>query len=153
MGTTGTVVGRLRESVAKWLEQVFYGGAELAVLSTPAFVVALVTQNRYPDAIPIAGLFALAAGSLGLAGFRAGVVDIGAWPRRGELVTLPLRTLYFSLVFFLASIATGVLAVEAVGSLWVAPLGGVVQLSGLAAFPTVYRAIHGEPVTRPVVKR
>lgn len=153
MGTAGTAIGRLRSSVVQWLERVFFGGAELAVLSTPAFAVALVSQNRYPDAIPIAGLFALAAGSVGLALFRSGVVDVGAWPRRGELVTLPLRTVHFSLVFLTASVAVGVFAVDVAGSLWVAPAGAVVQAVGIAAFPTVYNAIHGEPVTRPEVKR
>jgi hypothetical protein len=153
MGTAGTVVGRLRNSVVQWLELVFFGGAELAVLSTPAFAVALVSQNRYPDAIPIAGLFALAAGSVGVALLRAGVVDVGDWPRRGELVTLPLRTVHFSLVFLTASVGVGVFAVDVVGSLWVTPAGAAVQAVGVAAFPTVYNAIHGEPVTHPAVER
>jgi len=153
MGTTGTVVGRLRASVLQWLERVFFGGAELAFLSTPAFIVVLVSQNRYPDAIPIAGLFAIMTGSVGLALFRAGVVDVGDWPRRGELTTLPLRTFHFSLVFLLASTGIGVFAVEIVGSLWVAPVGGVIQVVGLATFPTVYRIVHGEPLGRPAVSR
>lgn len=151
MGSIETVVGRLRAGVARWLERVFFGGAELAFLSTPAFVVVLVAQNRYPDAIPIAGLFAIATGSLGIALFRAGVVDVGDWPRRGELTTLPLRAFHFSLVFLLASVGIGVFAVDVVGSLWVAPVGGVIQPVGLAAFPTVYRAVHGEPLARPAV--
>ncbi|RAW44217.1 hypothetical protein DQW50_15365 [Halorubrum sp. 48-1-W] len=151
MGTTGAVVGRIRDGVVQWLERVFFGGAELSLLSTPAFVAVLLVQGRYPDAIPIAGLFAIATGSVGLALFRAGVVDVGDWPRRGELMTLPLRTAYFSLVFLSAAVGVGILAIEVVGSLWVASLGGVVQPAGLAAFPTVYRAVHGEPVRRPAV--
>lgn len=151
MGTTGTLVGRLRSGIVRWLERVFFGGAELAFLSTPAFVVVLVAQNRYPDAIPIAGLVAIATGSVGLALFRAGVVDVGDWPRRGELTTLPLRTLHFSLVFLVASAGVGALAVDVVGSLWIALVGGVVQPAGLAAFPAIYRAVHGEPLRNPAV--
>lgn len=151
MGTTGTLVGRLRSGVVQWLERVFFGGAELSLLSTPAFVVVLLAQNGYPDAIPIAGLFAIATGSAGLALFRAGAVDVGDWPRRGELTTLPLRTLYFSLVFLIASVGVGVVAVDVVGSLWVAPVAGVVQPVGLATFPTAYRIVHGEPLTNPAV--
>ena len=151
MGTLKTVVGRIRTGVVQWLERVFFGGAELALLSTPAFVVVLVAQNRYPDAIPVAGLFAIATGSVGLALFRAGVVDVGDWPRQGELTTLPLRGLHFSLVFLVASAGIGAFAVDVVGSLWVAPVGGVIQPVGLAAFPTVYRAVHGEPLGRPAV--
>ncbi|MFW5974261.1 MAG: hypothetical protein ACOCPZ_02640 [Natrialbaceae archaeon] len=152
MGTTGTVVGRIRNGVIAWLERVFFGGAELSVLSTPAFVAVLLVQGRYPDAIPIAGLFAIATGSVGLALFRSGVVDVGGWPRRSELVTLPLRSAYFSLVFLAAAAGVGIVAVEVVGSLWVAPLGGAVQAAGLAAFPTVYHRVHGEPVQRPAVE-
>ena len=149
MGTTATVVGRLREGVVQWLERVFFGGAELAVLSSPAFVAVLVLQTRYPDAVPIAGLFAIAAGSVALALFRARVVDVGVWPRRGELASLPLRVGYFSAVFFLASVGIAVLAVEVVGTLWAAPLGGVIQPLGFAAFPRVYRAVHGDPLQHP----
>lgn len=138
--------------MVRWLERVFFAGAELSLLSTPAFVVVLLAQNGYPDAIPIAGLFAIATGSAGLSLFRAGVVDVGDWPRRGELTTLPFRTLYFSLVFLLASVGVGVVAVDAVGSLWVAPVGGAVQALALAGFPTAYRAFHGEPLRNPAVK-
>lgn len=153
MRSAGTVIRRLRSGVVRWLERVFFGGAELAVLSTPAFMIALVSQSQYPDAIPIAGLFALAAGSTSLALFRVGVIDVGSWPRRGELVTLPLRTIHFSLVFLTASVAVGIFAVDVVGSLWITPVGAVVQAIGIAVFPTVYSAIHGEPLTRMVVER
>ena len=153
MRSAGTVMRQLRSGVVRRLERVFFGGAELAVLSTPAFIIVLVSQSQYPDAIPIAGLFALAAGSTSLALFRAGVVDVGSWPRRGELVTLPLRTIHFSLVFLTASVAVGILSVDVVGSLWITPAGAAVQGVGMAVFPTVYNAIHGEPLTRAVIKR
>ena len=152
MGTTRAVAKRLRAGITRWLERAFFGGAELAFLSTPAFVVVLVAQNRYPDAIPIAGLVAIATGSIGLALFRAGTVDVGDWPRRDELTTLPLRTLHFSLVFLIASAGVGAVAVDVVGSLWVAPVGGAVQALALAGFPTAYRAFHGEPLRNPAVK-
>lgn len=145
MGTTGAVARRVRDRTVQWLERVFFGGAELSVLSTPAFVAVLVLQTRYPDAIPIAGLLALGTGSVGIALFRAKTVDVGAWPRRGELATVPLRVGYFSAIFAAASAGVGAGAVAA-GSLWFALLGGVVQPVGLAAFPAVYRAVHGEPL-------
>jgi hypothetical protein len=147
MGHTGAVARRLQRRAIEWLERVFFGGAELSVLSSPAFVVVLVLQGDYPDAIPIAGLFALATGSLAIATFRSRVVDVGAWPRRGELASLPLRVGDFSALFFAAAAGVGAAAVAA-GTLWVAVLGGVVQPLGLAAFPRVYRAVHGEPLQR-----
>ncbi|MDZ5810421.1 hypothetical protein U4E84_03520 [Halorubrum sp. AD140] len=145
MGTTGTVARRIRDGTIQWLERVFFGGAELSVLSTPAFVAVLVLQTRYPDAIPIAGLLAIGTGSVAIALFRARAVDVGAWPRRGELSSAPLRVGYFSALFAAATVGVGA-AAGAVGSLWLALLGGVVQPLGLAAFPRVYRAVHGEPL-------
>jgi len=89
MGSTGTVAGRLRDETVQWLERVFFGGAELSLLSSPAFVAVLILQTRYPDAVPIAGLLAIGLGSVSIALFRAKALDVGAWPRRGELATLP----------------------------------------------------------------
>jgi hypothetical protein len=131
-----------------WLERVFFGGAELSVLSTPSFAVVAVAQEAFPDAAPLAGLAAIAAGSVGLAAYRAGSLDVGEWPRRGEFISLPLRVGYFSLVFFVATMGVAYAAVSA-GTLWLTPLGGVVQATGLAAFPTVYRSVYGQPVRKP----
>jgi hypothetical protein len=131
-----------------WLERVFFGGAELSVLSTPGFAVVVFAQTAYPDAAPLAGLTAIAAGSVGLAAFRAGALDVGEWPRLSELTSLPLRAAYFSVLFFVATIGVAHAAVSA-GTLWLTPLGGVVQVAGLAAFPTVYSAVYGEPVRKP----
>ncbi|MEF8852508.1 MAG: hypothetical protein V5A44_09870 [Haloarculaceae archaeon] len=131
-----------------WLERVFFGGAELSVLSTPSFAVVVFAQTAYPDAAPLAGLAAIAAGSVGIAAFRADRPDVGDWPRRSELTSLPLRVGYFSALFFVATIGVAHAAVSA-GTLWITPLGGVVQAAGLAAFPTVYRAVYGEPVRKP----
>jgi hypothetical protein len=131
--------------VLRWLERVFFGGMELSFLSTPAFAVVVLLQSRYPDAVSLAGLLAIGGGSTGLASFRGGRFDVGAWPRRGELSSLPLRVAYFSLVFFVASIGVAVLVVT-VGSYWLVLLGAPVQVAGLAGFPTVYRAVHGEPL-------
>lgn len=141
----------IQQATLRWLERVFYGGAELAALSSPAFVLVLVSQGRYPDAAPIAGLLALAFGSLSLALFRSRRVDVGAWPRRGELRSLPLRAIYFSALFATACLGVAEAAIS-VGSLWVALLGGVVQTTGLAAFPLTYRTIYGEPLQHPGVR-
>ncbi|MEF8881641.1 MAG: hypothetical protein V5A34_03840 [Halapricum sp.] len=132
-----------------WLERVFFGGAELSVLSTPSFAVVVFAQVLYPDAVPLAGLTAIVAGSVALAAFRAGSPDVGDWPRRSELTSAPLRFTYFSVVFFIASMGVGHVAV-ALDALWLTPLGGVVQVAGLAAFPAAYHAVHGEPVQKPV---
>lgn len=134
--------------VRAWLERTFFGGAELSVLSTPSFAVVVFAQALYPNAVPLAGLTAIAAGSVALGAFRADSPSVGEWPRRAELLSAPLRMTYFSVVFFLASMGVGYLA-NSVGTLWVTPLGGVVQVLGLAAFPTVYHAVHGEPVKNP----
>jgi hypothetical protein len=131
-----------------WLEQVFFGGMELAALSTPAFVAVLVLQQRYPDASALAGLTAIAAGSVTLAVLRAGTVDTGAWPRRSELSSLPLRVGYFSVVFLAATIGVAALAVS-LGSMWLTLFGGVVQALGLAAFPAAYARVHGDPLKKP----
>lgn len=130
------------------LERVFFGGVELSVLSTPSFAVVVFAQTAYPDAAPLAGMTAILAGSVGLAAFRAGTPDVGDWPRLSELTSLPLRVAYFSALFFAATMGVAHAAVSA-GTLWLTPLGGVVQAVGLAAFPTVYRAVHGEPVRKP----
>jgi hypothetical protein len=130
------------------LEQVFFGGMELAGLSSPAFLAVLVLQQRYPDASALAGLTAIAAGSVTLAALRSGTVDTGEWPRRSELTSLPLRVGYFSLVFLVATMGVAAFAVAA-GTLWLTLLGGVVQAGGLAAFPTAYARVHGEPLKKP----
>jgi hypothetical protein len=128
-----------------WLEQVFFGGMELSFLSTPAFALVVVFQNAHPDAVSLAGLLAIGSGSLALAEFRNGIVDVGAWPRRSELTSLPLRVGYFSLLFLASSmgVAAVVIAVE---NWWLTLLGAVVQVAGLAAFPTAYHLVHGEPL-------
>jgi len=130
------------------LEQVFFGGMELAALSTPSFVAVLVLQQRYPDASALAGLTAIATGSVAIAALRTGTLDTGDWPRRSELTSLPLRVGYFSAIFLAATIGVAALAV-AVGTLWLTLLGGVIQVVGLAAFPTAYAAIHGDPLQKP----
>ncbi|QSG09844.1 hypothetical protein [Halapricum desulfuricans] len=132
----------------EWLERTFFGGAELSVLSTPSFAVVVFAQALYPDAVPLAGLTAIAAGSVALGAFREGSPSVGEWPRRSELFSAPLRVAYFSVVFFLASMGVGYVA-NATDMLLLTPLGGVVQVVGLAAFPTVYHAVHGEPVNKP----
>jgi len=131
-----------------WLEQAFLGGMELSALSTPSFAVVVFLQGRYPDAAPLAGLTAIAVGSIALAAFRNGGVHVGDWPRRSELTSLPLRVIHFSLVFFLATMGVAFAAVS-FGSLWLTPLGGAVQALGLAAFPAVYRLVHGDPLQKP----
>lgn len=131
-----------------WLELVFFGGAELSVLSSPSFAVIVFLQGWYPDAAPLAGLTAIAAGSVAIAAFRGGALDVGAWPRRAELTSLPLRMLYFSLVFFLATMGVAFVAVS-LGSLWLTLSGGAVQAAGLASFPSVYQYVHGDPVRKP----
>lgn len=134
-----------------WLERVFFGGAELSVLSTPAFGVAVFAQVAYPDAVPLAGGGAIIAGSVAIAAFRAGVANVGPWPRRSELASMPLRVTYFSLLFLATSIGVAHVAVS-VGTLWLTPLGGVVQALGLAVFPAVYRTVYGEPVRKPAAR-
>lgn len=134
--------------LSDWLEQAFFGTMELSFLSTPAFAVVIGLQGYHPDAVSLAGLAAIAAGSLSLAVFRARRVDVGDWPRRGELTSMPLRVVYFSAVFLVATLGVAVVVV-AVGSWWFTLLGAVVEAAGLAAFPRVYRSIHGEPLQKP----
>lgn len=131
-----------------WLEQVFFGGMELSVLSSPAFLVLVIAQRVYPDAVPIAGLLAIPTGSLLIALFRNEAIDVGRWPRRSELISLPLRLCHFSVVFFVATMGVAFL-VHSIGSWWLVLLGAVVQAAGVAAFPTVYHAVHEEPVVNP----
>ncbi len=130
------------------LEQIFFGGMELAGLSSPAFLAVLVLQGRYPDASALAGLTAIACGSVTIAALRTGTIDTGDWPRRAELTSLPLRVGYFSLLFLGATIGVAALAVS-VGTLWLTLLGGVVQAVGLAVFPAAYARVHGEPLKKP----
>ncbi len=132
----------------QWLERVFFGGMELSFLSTPAFAVVVFLQQLYPDAASLSGLFAIGAGSVAIAAFRGGSVDTGAWPRRSELSSMPLRVGYFSVLFFAASMGVA-LVVVTLDSWWLTLLGAVVQVAGLAAFPSVYRAVHGDPLKRP----
>jgi len=131
-----------------WLEEIFYAGVELSVLATPGFLAVFLTQHRYPDAVPLAGLMALAVGYLSLAVFRQQTIDVGTWPRRGELTSSPLRFTYFSLLFFVSSYGVGAAAMT-LGSYWYTLFGGVVIALGLAAFPTTYRLLYGDPTTKP----
>lgn len=131
-----------------WLEAVFFGGIELSALSSPTFAALIFLQELYPDAVSLAGLTAIGAGSVALAAFRSGAVDVGRWPRRSELTSLPLRVTHFSLLFLAATMGVAVVAVSA-GSLWLTLLGGVVEAAGLATFPTLYGRVYGEPVVNP----
>jgi hypothetical protein len=128
-----------------WLEGIFFGGMELSFLSSPAFALVVVFQDVYPDAVSLAGLLAIGTGSMALAEFRNRTVDVGPWPRRSELTSLPLRVGYFSLLFLVSSMGVAAVVV-AVGNWWLTLLGAVVQVSGLAAFPTAYNLVHGEPL-------
>lgn len=134
--------------VLGWLEQVFFGGMELSVLSTPTFTVLIVAQEVYPDAVPISGLLAIGMGSIAIAVFRNKAIDVGTWPRRSELSSLPLRVVYFSVVFFLATMGISYLT-HTVGSFLLTPLGGVVQVVGMGLFPTAYQLVHGDPILKP----
>lgn len=134
--------------LAEWLEAVFFGGIELSVLSSPTFAALIFLQEPYPDAVPLAGLAAIGAGSVAVAAYRSGAVDVGRWPRRAELTSLPLRVAHFSLLFLLATMGVALLAVAA-DSLWLTPLGGVVEAAGLAAFPALYDRVYGEPTLNP----
>lgn len=135
------------------LELMFFGGAELSVLSTPSFAVVFFAQMVYsdPNVVPLAGLTAIFFGSAALGAFRARRPDVGKWPRRSEMSSIPLRVVYFSTVFFLASMGVAYVAVS-LDTLWVTPLGGVVQVAGLAAFPTAYRSVYGDPVRKPSIR-
>ena len=133
------------------LELVFFGGAELSVLSTPSFAVVFFAQTLYPDAVPLAGLTAIVFGSVAVAAFRARRPDVGEWPRRSEMASLPFRIVYFSVLYFLASMGVAYVAVS-LEALWLTPLGGLVQVAGLAAFPTAYRSVYGEPVRKPSIR-
>ena len=61
---------------------------------------------------------------------------------------MPLRVGYFSVLFFTASMGVA-LVVVTFGSWWFTLLGAVVQVAGLAAFPSVYRLVHGDPLQKP----
>ena len=138
-----------KEGVDRWVERYFYAGIEITVLSTPAFVPVVLFQHFYPNAIPIAGLTALIVGSFSLTLFRAQAVDFGPWPRLGELSSVPLRATYFSATFLVATFGVGAVAAW-VGSLIVAPLGGLlVPTVAYAAFPRVYRIVHGATTRHP----
>jgi len=141
-------MGDSERGLLQWLERVFFGGMELSFLSSPAFTVVALLQQLYPDAVSLSGLFAIGAGSVAIAAFRGERVDVGAWPRRAELTSLPLRAGYFSVVFFAASMGVA-LVVVTFGSWWFTLLGAVVQVAGLAAFPSVYRLVHGDPLQKP----
>lgn len=134
--------------VLAWLDRLFFGGMEFSFLSSPAFAAVVVLQERYPDAAALSGLCAIVAGAVAVAVFRSGYVDVGDWPRRAELSSLPLRFGYFSVVFFTATMGVAVVVVST-GSWWLTLLGGVVQVVGLAGFPTVYRTVYGEPLQKP----
>ena len=141
-------MGDSERGLLQWLERVFFGGMELSFLSSPAFTVVAFLQQLYPDAVSLSGLFAIGAGSVALAAFRGERVDVGTWPRRAELTSLPLRVGYFSAVFVAASMGVA-LVVVTFGSWWFTLLGAVVQVAGLAAFPFIYRFVHGDPLQKP----
>ena len=139
-----------KNGVSYWVERFFFAGIELTVLSTPAFVPAVLFQYRYPDALPLAGIAAIVAGAASLTLYRTGVVDVGAWPRLGEFGSAPLRVTYFSAVFLAATFGVAGVTTVLSGSLGLAFVsGGVVQALGFAGFPTVYRSVYGDPVRHP----
>ncbi|WP_281194501.1 hypothetical protein [Halorubrum sp. F4] len=140
---------RTKEGASYWVERFFFAGIELAVLASPALVLSLVLQAVFPDAVPLAGIAALVGGSVALTLFRTRAVDAGEWPRLGEVKSAPLWIAYVSATYLVATVGVAAAVTALSGPLPLAFVGGgVVQTLGLAAFPTVYRAVHGEPVRR-----
>ncbi|MFC5279552.1 hypothetical protein ACFPM1_12410 [Halorubrum rubrum] len=138
-----------KEGASYWTERLFFAGIELTVLASPALVLGLVLQSAFPDALPTAGIGAVVVGSLALTLFRTRVVDAGEWPRLGEVGSAPLRITYFSASYLAATLGVAAAVTALSGPLPLAFVGGgIVQTLGIAAFPTVYRAVHGEPVRR-----
>lgn len=84
----------LGERVERWLDHVFYAGAEVSLLAIPALVLLITVPDQW--AVSLAGLATLGAATCAVAAFRGGYVDVGPWPRPGHLGTLPLRSAYYA---------------------------------------------------------
>ncbi|AUX07850.1 hypothetical protein AArcSl_0195 [Halalkaliarchaeum desulfuricum] len=144
---------RATDRLTYWSDMLFFAGVEFSVLSTPAFLPAFLAQARYPDLVPLAGLSAIALGVLSLAIFRSRRIDVGEWPRRGELSSVPFRLVYFSALFAVATLGIASVAVSTFDTagafLFAMVAGGTVEVAGLAAFPRAYRALYGSPTTKP----
>ncbi|UWG51154.1 hypothetical protein AArcCO_1855 [Halalkaliarchaeum sp. AArc-CO] len=152
-GERSSFVSRSADRLTYWADMLFFAGVEFSVLSTPAFLPVFLAQTTFPDTVPLAGLSAIAFGVLSIAIFRSRQVDVGKWPRRGELSSVPFRVVYFSAVFAIATLGVASVAVSAfdtAGSfLFAMVAGGVVEVAGMAAFPRAYRTLYGTPTTNP----
>jgi hypothetical protein len=130
----------------RWLDFVFFAGAEVSVLSLPATVP--LTAVRHPSVTARSTLTALVvcAAAVGtLRSRRAGRTrraEREAWSRPGELRTIAFRSAYYTAVVGLcAFLGTG--AQFLLGAWWIGVVGpAALSISLLALFPRVHALFY-----------
>ncbi|WP_228546413.1 hypothetical protein [Halegenticoccus tardaugens] len=116
--------------VERWLDYVFFAGMEVCVLGMPALFLLLFAPN--PVAVSLSATAALVATVLAVGTFRGGYVGDGRWPAAGDLVTLPIRSAYYSGLLGLGSYLGGA-AQLATGRWWVGVVVPVALIPALLA--------------------
>lgn len=83
----------LNAALERWLDHVFFAFLEVSVLTLP--VLLILTGVPDQDTVSLSALSALASAVFGVASFRGRYIDVGRWPRPGDLVTIPVRSAYY----------------------------------------------------------
>jgi hypothetical protein len=121
----------------RWLDYVFFGGAEVTVLGLPVLLVLMFAPN--PVQVSLSAMTALTASTVAVATLRGGWVDVGEWPAFGDFYSLPFRAGYYGGVLALASYV-GAASQTLSGRWWLGVLVPVLLCAvTLAAFPRVLR--------------
>ncbi|WP_232819753.1 hypothetical protein [Haloprofundus halophilus] len=122
----------------RWLGFVFFAAMEVSFLTLPVLVLLLGVRPAGP--VSAAALASLSIAVVAVGSFRGRYLDVGAWPRVGQVRTMPIRSAYYG-----GAVAAGTLLGTELylrtGVGWLGVFAPVVfVLLALAAFP---RALDG----------
>ncbi|WP_224268818.1 hypothetical protein [Haloprofundus salinisoli] len=86
----------LTDRFERWLDFVFFAAMEVSFLSLPVLVLLLGVRPAGP--VSAAALTSLSTTVVAVGSFRGRTLDVGAWPRVGQLRTMPIRSAYYGAV-------------------------------------------------------
>ncbi|WP_224335484.1 hypothetical protein [Haloprofundus halobius] len=123
----------------RWFDFVFFAGMEVSFLALPVLVLLLGVRPIGP--VSAAALASLSTTVFAAGSFRGRYLDVGAWPRVGQIRTMPVRSAYYGGVVGIGTYL-GTEAYLRTGVGWaVVVVPAVLSVVALAALPRVLDAL------------